>query len=478
MPAFDSNDCLNFNCSLSVHSGCSASMSIVRSRDDIYLDPKYFLGEAYSLYITIDEETHMVFKGIVDDIQHSVDSDYNLFYNVGLISQTANLSRKPINTETYGLTTAVKGDVILEDIFIKYGSIDASLIDMSVAAESVDFNFVTLMGDSCIEEARKVAQAAVVYDEGGGYSLVLYTNHEGILVCNRLGGAGEVSMLGENLYKSASKSITRQDAFSKVRVRGRYQSLDESGPSEWFNKTVTYNIDSDQTEITIQVTVNATRNEILASRWTSSSSNVSAVHMAHAGLDGTGRFIFYGNFDSGGSESVNLTGNGPRSWGVEKDSMSLMTIQNMKADAHSASRQLGDRQQGRSSFVKWAWVSQKDADAHEEGRIDIVGADLALQEAFGVRFSTIDNPYIPTAAACSAIGEDYFRAFKQSQEVWEFQCVFDPNIKINTTIEFYDPFTQLEVFGFVVNIDISYSPGDANADMKLTVEKCLLAACE
>lgn len=469
MATIQNEDVLNFSCSLSLRSGCSASMRVVRSKADAAVDPNDWLGQIYSLYVKQDSVDYLVFVGVVDDISVSVDTDSNIFYDVGLVSQTASLATKPINTETYGLdeVVSVTGEDILNDIFITYGSIDASLVNTSRAATTDDsFRFVTIMGDSCIEEAKKIAQASVV----GNEPLYLYTREDGVLDVQKFGLNPVPYSISSSKIMSVSKQVTKMDGFSKVRVRGRYQSLDESGPSTWYNQS--FNINNNEVAPSFYKVINVKGDvtEIRATKWTSTTPLVS-VRMVSANTNGTAKFRFFNsNGFPSGPTTINLSGYGPRAWSNEKDSMSLQTISNMKSGALNASRAMVESQGGRNSFVNWAWSSQKESDASEESRIDIVGVDSSLLSELGVRFTTIDNPYIPHVDTATSIGTDFFTQFKRSKEVWQVRMIYDSDVTINKLVTFPDPISGATKIAVVTNSEISYDPQTANAEQNITLE--------
>ena len=116
------------------------------------------LGDTYSIYADVDGTTWPVYTGILQSGTLSTSaSSSGVSFDVELSSQVASLDNKPINTEKFGdSTTPVTSQSILTTMFDRYGSIDSSLYSFGGSYGSV-FEYITVQGDSLIQEARLIA---------------------------------------------------------------------------------------------------------------------------------------------------------------------------------------------------------------------------------------------------------------------------------------------------------------------------------
>ena len=463
MPAIQNNDVLSFSAQLSMRGGSSGSISLVENATTAYTLTD-FLGEQYSVVVQVDGTNHLIYKGIVSEVSTQYNpADNSVTHDIGLESATASLSRKPVNTASY---SSVTGKVVLDDIVGKYGSVAATQFDFTSAGTGSNLNYIVVQGDSCIDEARKVSQASVI----SSIPQELYTDHDGVLKTAAYVTSSSVTLASDRI-KSVSKQTSRLDGFSAIRVRGRMLSLDESGATTWYDETINIAVASSSVNtVNRTIGVSATREEIRAAKWFSSTANVS---VSLTDVTDTGQCTFSITKSTGfsaGNNSISLKATGAKMWELEKDSISLQNIQNIKPSALSSSK---NSTFGSSEFISWSWYSQKESDAVEEGRVDLVGRDTTLENVMGVRWFTVDNIYIDDTADAAHIGEEEFKKFKRSQEVYTIEVVWYSALKLNTGITFTDPITGASVSGTITEISISYDPSNADCTAQLTVEKHL-----
>ena len=453
---------VSWTASLSLRGGSSAEMTL--SEGDGTLASTSTLGETYELHADIDGVSQAVFRGIVSDI--SVDmsaNDPSYKYSVSLQSFAASLARKPINTETFGTTAVpVTGENMLNSVAQKYGAMSSLDFDFS-SCSGTDFSHVTLVGDSMISVFKDVANAS---------ECDLFVDHDGKLKTALHTTSASAVALSNSDIISISKGITNLDGFSCIRVRGRYKSLDETGPSLWHNQNISFVTSSATSTFSTTIATQATPQEIRAATWDTDESDVSAyiTNITDGGVISV-RFTKSGSaWPAASTISFNVQGTGPVNWLVERQSISLQTIQNVKPRAEMAGYSHIDNSSQRQGFVNWAWRSQKEADAKEESRIDLVGFCTGLISEFGMRWFEVDNAYVPSITKAQNLGCRKIQEFLMSREVFELSMSWDGSVTLNDAVSFTDPFSDTTVTGVVTAIEISWSQDNVDFNANLTVE--------
>jgi hypothetical protein len=424
------------------------------------------LGDTYSIYADVDGTTWPVYTGILQSGTLSTSaSSSGVSFDVELSSQVASLDNKPINTEKFGdSTTPVTSQSILTTMFDRYGSIDSSLYSFGGSYGSV-FEYITVQGDSLIQEARLIAQAD---------GKEMFVNSSGVL---RVEDHAVATLLGFHSIpdwriKSCSRSDSHQEAFSVVRVRGRYVSLEDLGPATWYNQSVTVTPPPNTFLVEVTIMTGGTQAEVLAATWSSSTAATTVILLSTTD-SGSATFQLLRSGASGFSspEAVNLQCVGPNAWGVERDSLSLQTLTNIKTRAMRSNSKVFGSDVGRRSFVNWGWKSQKSPDEVEESRIDVVGSDATLISRFGVRWYEVDNVYIPTVSKATEVGTRALKEFENSATTYELDTIWDGSLGVNDVARFTDPFSESLVYGVVVECEISYDVASSNLSGRFVVEK-------
>lgn len=471
--SFNNINVESWTVSTSIREGSSASMKVI---GDTVNATSALLGEPYSIYAQVGTDTRKVYEGIVQDVSvNSRGLQKGGSYDVNLVARTAHFDKRPITTERFGNSTeGVAGDIILRKMFKTYGGLDIQHFDFT-AAESTLFFGIIVQGDSTLESARQIAQVC---------GCELFTNNEGKLILMPFCTVDTVvfKQVQSNRLLAISKNISRVDVFSAIRVRGRYQSVEENAVQVWFTESRFKIISTPNvTSFYESYSTNSTQIEVAGTLWTATVEEVVGVpipinvRLEEVNINGIAVFKFTkqnGSFPIG-QLTVTLFGEGKRAWSVERNSMSLQVISNIKTRALRASESNYGVSASRRSFINWGWKSQKEVDAVEEARIDIVGMS-GVSGPEGVIWHEIDNVYISTVEQAEQVGDRAFVEYRQSQTTFELDVVYDHVISLNRKVQFNDPTNNnAVVFGVITKLEITYTPNNSEIMAKVTVEKLI-----
>ena len=443
-----------------------ATAVVLFTNEDSTYDDVSLLQEQFELYIQNNSVTTQWFRGWLISVDPTYDANNNRLARCQFASVFAPLDRKPVNTHTFDPTggTPVSGQSVLEELIGTYGSIDSSFYDFTNTTDT-RFSKITISEDSLIHAARQIAQAA---------EQELFVDNLGVLKTEDYVVTPivtpDISLLSYQVLRAAPQ-FSNEQGFSRLRIRGRYLSLEEQGTTSFFNSNVTVELAQASDSVLVTISLGISEVEMVNATYTSSTPGIT-VELEQALANGRALVRATKSPDGfdAGETTFNVTISGPQFWAIEYLSTSVQQTTNVKARAHATLKawRMMDQVANRE-FTTWTWRSPKEADSPEEARIDVVGDDSALVTEFGVRWQEVDNPYIPSTTIAQDVGDRVFQEFKQGRQVWILDIMYNDAIRLNQSIEFSTQ--SLLITGVVRQISISYVAANSQLTMKIHVEE-------
>lgn len=454
-----SDKLISWEVTQSIDSGTTATIEL-SNKDRFYMDPD-FLNEYVELYAVCNASTKQWFGGIIA----AIDPGVQLFekrVTLRCVSVFSSLDRKPVNTEKFA---SVAGDTLINQLLNEYGSIDAAHIGALTAASGATFTNIVVSEASLISALRMISQACQVemfVDGDGTFKLEAY----------KLSGDGLDYTIPPEYIKAVSTSLSNEQGFSYVRVRGRYVAESELGSVLLAGGTTSFYLASPQKCVEWDTVEGASAEEILAGTPSTSTSNATLQVIKVTNSVVRWRLCkTVGEFPAGITSGINYEVNGTQKSPNEAFGLSNQALPILSSQAESM-LSIVDRQTKLSPRVQWfGGRSLKPADEAEENRVDEVRSDATLVSEFGVRWTEVDNVFIYSVANAQSVGDRVIQEFKQSRKTHTVEMVYDENLGVNQKVRFTEPNSSETIDGVVREIRVRYDAATPTLDMMLLIEE-------
>lgn len=469
MPLVNS-DIISWNVSLSMDSGITANVEV--SNHDEQYDPDSLVNEQITLFAQANNTAKQWFRGVITNANPTWAVGGKKTISLQCNSVHQSLSKKPINTEKYA---SITGEALLNELLGTYGSLDSSFFNFA-ASSGTTFTNVLVSGNSILDAVRLIAQASL--NE-------VYTSRLGVMVTEAYKLVGDATDLtvDEKLVSKVTRSANNQEPKSRVRVRGNFITVMDSAATNLFNANIVLWVPTETRSMDIQmaITDSVMLENMLSATYTVTTppgeytakirrfSNEFPNHIIIT-IRKVGNFLFGpGIFPLtlagvGFNQSITEFG-GPSNAtqlvdGRKPTEMKLLRV--VESVSKATPR--------RSGLVK---LSDKSADEEEDNRIDVVVTDAGLVAIYGVRWDEVDNPYIPTEARATEVGERVLQEFRQSQRTWQVDLAYEDNagFDLNKKVVVPKPESTQTITGVIRSINLSYSPATPALSMSAVVEE-------
>jgi len=422
----DKKTLISWDVSLSMDDGPAASINVVNVNN---FDDVDNLQKEVRLYLEVNGVTTLWFLGA----PQSFDCEVNHATNVMAIKCTSFLNRlemKPINTYTFD--PALGHSTTVKELMAELATHFMGLVDDGTVFQFQNTGYgnalekITISEESAAHAFKQLAQA---------YGCELFINKSGVMINEEFkDGASSVDVIIADEYLITSKkTITEEEGFSAVRVRGRYTSLEEAGLISVYNAVHVLNINYTGVYYQLDLYVqNANVDELRNAVYSSTTSGI-AVTLNQ--VYGNGKIqvnIAKTPAFTPGTYNVNVTIEVRRIPWNEAGGFANNRLTTPKSMMVNAAYTVKDfTTVPRTQNIGPRYRSDKSADEKEDNRIDVTLTDPALASKYGIRWLEIDNPYIDNQTIAALVAQRAFDVQAQAKHTWQLDIAYIKEIDLN-----------------------------------------------
>lgn len=431
------------------------------------------VGDVVTLRAIRDSITYPLYKGKVKTVSPTFSLNGQETVSMSIVSLFESLEAHPVTTETITDMTAKE---LFEYVLGTFGAMNLSHADFTVDGAEV-FSKINISEDSIIVALKKLTEAC---------NLELFVDSTGKLITQEVKASPTVEYTFESTELFDDLSITTSDypKISAVRVRGRYQMVEELVTDVVSSGKISFTtLDTERIVIDITVDKNFSSDQV-------KSAIVEVISGANAGKvidfveERKIKVEFFGIFSTTEINTIEYTIKIPAYVELRMKLLASLAALGLGAKEprpmawlsngfypstmwnEMASGRGGGGQWNEKTTVKpppmYSLTKQKikNPDELADYRIEEVVSDSALIDKIGLRYAVVDNCYIQDSAMAGLIGNRMLSLSRMSSKTVSFSGVWNPLVtNVNMIVSIPKAYTGGTVIALIDGIDVSFDVG-------------------